>query len=119
MKLDTAVIKLLGIDPETTSLSSAGGGGCSSASTSKIVSKTEDGVEQSFFMKTGAGKDAEVMFAGISQTVPHRGARQLMLTFGLEASTSLLMHFITLYHHYAHNRLAMDASSPSLIHHSL
>ncbi|KAH5245682.1 protein-ribulosamine 3-kinase [Parastagonospora nodorum] len=65
MKLDPAVVKLLGLDTATTTtVTSAGGGGCSSASTSKIVSKRQDGTEKAFFMKTGSGKDAKVMFAG-------------------------------------------------------
>ncbi|KAH7079395.1 Fructosamine/Ketosamine-3-kinase [Paraphoma chrysanthemicola] len=64
MKLDPAVVKLLGLDAATTSVSSAGGGGCSSASTSKIVSKLSDGTEKTFFMKTGSGKEAEIMFQG-------------------------------------------------------
>lgn len=64
MKLDPAVIKLLNLDPDNTSVSSAGGGGCSSASTSKITSKLNDGTEKLFFMKTGRGKDAEIMFEG-------------------------------------------------------
>ncbi|KAF2192529.1 Ketosamine-3-kinase [Zopfia rhizophila CBS 207.26] len=64
MKLDPAVIKLLNLDPENTSISSSGGGGCSSASTSKITSKLGDGTEKCFFMKTGSGKDAETMFEG-------------------------------------------------------
>lgn len=64
MKPDTAVLKLLKLDADTTSVSSAGGGGCSSASTSKIVSKLNDGTEKIFFMKTGSGSAAEVMFEG-------------------------------------------------------
>ncbi|ORX98681.1 Fructosamine/Ketosamine-3-kinase [Clohesyomyces aquaticus] len=64
MKLDPAVIKLLNLDPENTSVSSAGGGGCSSASTSKITSKLSGGTEKCFFMKTGQGKYAEIMFEG-------------------------------------------------------
>jgi protein-ribulosamine 3-kinase len=64
MKLDPAVVKLLGLDATSTSVSSAGGGGCSSASTSKIVTKLQDGTEKAFFMKTGNGKDAKVMFEG-------------------------------------------------------
>ena len=64
MKLDPEVVKLLKLDPENTTASSAGGGGCSSASTSKITSKLEDGTEKLFFMKTGRGKDAEIMFEG-------------------------------------------------------
>jgi hypothetical protein len=64
MKLDSALVKLLQLDPENTTVSSAGGGGCSSASTSKITSKDQDGREKTFFMKTGKGKEAAVMFEG-------------------------------------------------------
>jgi hypothetical protein len=64
MKLDPSVVKLLGLDASITSVSPAGGGGCSSASTSKIVSKLPDGTETSFFMKTGSGEDAKIMFEG-------------------------------------------------------
>lgn len=64
MKLDPAVLELLKLDAENTSVASAGGGGCSSASTSKITSRVGDGTEQMFFMKTGKGKDAEIMFEG-------------------------------------------------------
>ena len=64
MKLDPAVVKLLSLDPENTSVSSDGGGGCSSASTSRITAKLDDGSEKMFFMKTGRGKDAELMFEG-------------------------------------------------------
>ena len=68
MKLDPAVIKLLKLDPENTSVTSTGGGGCSSARTSKITTKTEDGTQKQFFMKSGTGKDAEVMFKGDNTT---------------------------------------------------
>ena len=70
MKLDPAVIKLLNLDPDNTSVSSAGGGGCSSASTSKITSKLSDSTEKLYFMKTGRGKDAEIMFEGIHSLLP-------------------------------------------------
>jgi hypothetical protein len=63
MKLDEAVVKLLKLEPELTSLS-AGGIGSSSASTNKIATKDENGKERNFFMKTGTGKDAEIMFQG-------------------------------------------------------
>jgi len=66
MKLDPAVVKLLGLDTASTSVSSAGGGGCSSASTSKIVSKLQDGTEKAFFLKTGSGEDAKAMFEGMA-----------------------------------------------------
>lgn len=64
MKLDEAVLKLLKLNPEVTSVASAGGGGCSSASTSKITTKDENGNEKYYFMKSGSGKDAEIMFEG-------------------------------------------------------
>jgi hypothetical protein len=56
MKLDDAVTKLLKLDPARTSVSSAGGGGCSSASTSKITSELDEGTKKLFFMKTGRGQ---------------------------------------------------------------
>lgn len=64
MKLDPAVLDLLNLDKTSTSISAAGGGGCSSASTYKIKSKRE-GTDVLFFMKTGEGDDAKVMFQGI------------------------------------------------------
>jgi protein-ribulosamine 3-kinase len=64
MKLDPAVAEILSLDPSQASISSAGGGGCSSASTDKITAKTKDGAERHFFMKSGSGSDAEVMFKG-------------------------------------------------------
>ena len=72
MKLDPAVIKLLRLDVRNTTVSSAGGGGCSSASTSKIVSQLDTGTTKTFFMKTGSGKEAEVMFEGMNALVVHR-----------------------------------------------
>ncbi|KAF2157665.1 Ketosamine-3-kinase [Myriangium duriaei CBS 260.36] len=64
MKLDSAVIKLLSLDPEKTSVASHGGGGCSSAATSKIQTELSDGTRKLFFMKTGTGKEADIMFEG-------------------------------------------------------
>ena len=66
MKLDPAVANILGLNPEKTKVSSAGGGGCSSASTSKIVTQLEDGSEKAYFLKTGSGKEAQVMFEGMA-----------------------------------------------------
>jgi protein-ribulosamine 3-kinase len=65
MKLDLAVVKLLGLDPDKTNVSSACGSGSSAASTSKIVSHLDDGTEKAYFMKTGSGKEAGVMFEGM------------------------------------------------------
>lgn len=64
MRLDPAVTKLLSLDPSTTTVSSHGGVGMSSASTAKITTKLADGSEKDLFMKTGRGKDAEIMFQG-------------------------------------------------------
>lgn len=64
MKLDSAVVKVLALDPSNTTVSSHGGGGMSSASTSRISAKLPDGSTKEYFMKTGSGKEAEVMFEG-------------------------------------------------------
>ncbi|EME86944.1 uncharacterized protein MYCFIDRAFT_30675 [Pseudocercospora fijiensis CIRAD86] len=64
MKLDSAIASLLGLDPNNATVSSAGGGGMSSARTSKITAKLEDGKTKQFFMKSGKGKDADIMFTG-------------------------------------------------------
>ena len=65
MKLDAAASKLLRVDPDDTSVSSAGGGS-SFASTSKVTCKLSDGTQKAFFMKTGKGEDAQTMFAGMT-----------------------------------------------------
>jgi protein-ribulosamine 3-kinase len=64
MTIDSAVAKLLSLDPKETTISSAGGGS-SFASTSKITTKLSDGTERQYFMKMGSGKEASVMFEGI------------------------------------------------------
>ncbi len=66
MKLDSAVLKVLALDPSKTTVSSHGAGGMSSASTSKITTMLSDGKAKSFFMKTGEGEDAKIMFEGLS-----------------------------------------------------
>jgi protein-ribulosamine 3-kinase len=62
MTIDSAVAKLLSLDPKETTISSAGS---SFASTSKITTKLSDGTERQYFMKMGSGKEASVMFEGI------------------------------------------------------
>jgi protein-ribulosamine 3-kinase len=74
MKLDPAIIKLLGLNTDKANVSSVGGGGF--ASTSKIISQLDDGTEKAYFMKTGSGKEAETMFEGTS-TAPHVLSQQL------------------------------------------
>ena len=64
MKLDSAIVKLLSLDPNNTTVSSHGGAGMSSASTSKIKTTLSDGTTQQYFMKTGKGSAAETMFTG-------------------------------------------------------
>ncbi|KAI4726426.1 fructosamine kinase [Aureobasidium sp. EXF-10728] len=61
MTIDSAIAKLLSLDPNATTLSSAGAGS-SFASTSKITTKLDNGTEKQFFMKTGKGKEASIMF---------------------------------------------------------
>jgi protein-ribulosamine 3-kinase len=63
MAIDSAIAKLLSLDPKQTTISSAGGGS-SFASTSKITTKLSDGTEKQLFMKTGSGSEASVMFEG-------------------------------------------------------
>ena len=65
MKLDQAVRDLLSLDPSNTGVSSHGGGGMSSASTAKITTTLEDGTVERYFMKTGNGKEAQIMFQGM------------------------------------------------------
>ena len=62
MKIDSAVIKALSLDPAKTTVAKHGGSGFST--TAKITTTLKDGTAKHFFMKTGKGKDAEVMFAG-------------------------------------------------------
>ncbi|KAK4543453.1 hypothetical protein LTR36_005596 [Oleoguttula mirabilis] len=69
MKLDSAVLSLLGLDANTTSVSSAGGVGMSSASTSRITTKLSNGENMTYFMKTGKGPEAEAMFEGEHQSL--------------------------------------------------
>ncbi|KAI9716523.1 MAG: hypothetical protein M1812_005254 [Candelaria pacifica] len=61
MKLDSAIVEALSLDPSKTTVASHGGSGFST--TAKITT-TLNGEERKFFMKTGKGKDAEIMFEG-------------------------------------------------------
>ena len=62
MKVDSAVLQALRLDPAKTTVASHGGSGFTS--TTKICGVLQDGTQKQFFMKTGQGNDAEVMFAG-------------------------------------------------------
>lgn len=59
--VDSAILKALGLDAGVTKIATHGGSGFSS--TFKLIS-TVDGKEVMYFVKTGAGKDAEIMFRG-------------------------------------------------------
>lgn len=63
MKLDPAIAELVGIDASKASVTSIGGG-CSSATASKITAQLDDGSSKQFFMKTGSGKESAIMFEG-------------------------------------------------------
>ena len=81
MKLDPAVLDLLSLSPSRTTVSSAGSGGCSAASVYKITTTLDDGTEKHFFMKSGRGEDADVMFKGILDEFDASGAQsRLTLT---------------------------------------
>lgn len=60
-KVDPAIIEALGLDPANAAMHSHGGSGF--ASTFKINSEI-DGKPVHYFVKTGTGKEAEVMFRG-------------------------------------------------------
>ncbi|KAJ9130158.1 Fructosamine kinase [Pleurostoma richardsiae] len=59
--VDPAILEALGLDPSSAKIASHGGSGFSS--TFKL-SGTAGGEEKNYFVKTGSGKDAEVMFTG-------------------------------------------------------
>ncbi|ORY64009.1 fructosamine kinase [Pseudomassariella vexata] len=59
--VDPAIIEALGLDPAATKIASHGGSGF--ASTSKLSSKV-NGQDVNYFVKTGTGADAELMFKG-------------------------------------------------------
>jgi len=60
-KIDPAILKALSLEASTTTIANHGGSGF--ATTLKITS-TVDGKEKLFFVKTGKGRDSEIMFAG-------------------------------------------------------
>jgi predicted naringenin-chalcone synthase len=60
--VDPAIVQALGLDPDQTKVNSHGGSGFSS--TFKL-SSTVDGKPVDYFIKTGTGAAAEVMFRGV------------------------------------------------------
>ena len=71
MGVDPALAEALGLDPSTAKMASHGGSGF--ASSSKLTG-LKDGKEARFFVKTGSGADAEVMFRG---KYPHSDSSHL------------------------------------------
>lgn len=62
MKLDPVIIRTLSLNESVTSVAKHGGSGF--ATTAKITTQSEDGGQKHFFLKTGKGKESEVMFKG-------------------------------------------------------
>ena len=60
--VDSAIVRALGLDAEASRLAAHGGSGF--ASTFKLTTSRADGSPASYFVKTGTGRDAEVMFRG-------------------------------------------------------
>lgn len=63
MSIDPALLALLDLDADRTTLSSLSGG-TSSARTSKIITRRADGTQEAYFLKTSSGNDAAAMLAG-------------------------------------------------------
>ncbi|KAL7276042.1 hypothetical protein RUND412_000986 [Rhizina undulata] len=61
-RLDKAIVRALGLDPAFTTTRAHGGSGF--ASTMKIETRGDDG-RKCYFMKTGRGKNSEIMFRDI------------------------------------------------------
>lgn len=63
--VDPAILEALGLDAETTRISSHGGSGFASTFRLSSVKKNDDGGQEvSYFVKTGTGPEADVMFTG-------------------------------------------------------
>ncbi len=60
-RVDPAIVEALGLDPSNTKIHTHGGSGFTS--TFKLSAKV-DGKEMNYFVKTGTGQNAEVMFRG-------------------------------------------------------
>jgi len=63
-QVDPAIIALLNLDPAQSSVSNGSGFGMSQTKTSKISIRLSDGSTRQYFIKSGKGEDAKVMFAG-------------------------------------------------------
>jgi protein-ribulosamine 3-kinase len=116
MTIDSAVTKLLSLDSKETTVSSAGGGS-SFASTSKITTKLSDGTEKQFFMKTGSGKEASVMFEGLKLSAILLHSIALRKKSGEHASLSAIHNAVPTLcpQSYGHGKLADSPSTHFLV----
>ncbi|KAI0106229.1 fructosamine-3-kinase [Nemania sp. FL0031] len=64
MELDRAVLSLLGLSAERTTSTALSGNGSSRATTRKITSRSSDGSEKAFFMKTSSDPEASLLVQG-------------------------------------------------------
>jgi protein-ribulosamine 3-kinase len=115
MTIDSAVAKLLSLDPKETTIS--GAAGSSFASTSKITTKLSDGTEKQFFMKTGSGKEASVMFEGKKLATITVDTISLNQKSGEHASLSAIHNAVPTLcpQSYGHGKLADSPSTHFLV----
>lgn len=66
-KVDSAILEALGLDAKSSKIAAHGGSGF--ASTFKLSGQV-DGKEVNYFVKTGTGTDAEIMFRGQPTSPP-------------------------------------------------
>lgn len=76
--VDPAIVQALGLDPDQAKMVSHGGGGFSS--TFK-VSGIVNGETKTFFVKTGSGKDSDIMFQGLMPLSPTNCLQRLTKNF--------------------------------------
>ncbi|KAJ4390525.1 hypothetical protein N0V85_007135 [Neurospora sp. IMI 360204] len=62
--VDPAILRTLGLDPNSASASITSHGGSGFSSTYKLLTTTPDGHKRAYFVKTGTGPDAAAMFLG-------------------------------------------------------
>lgn len=87
MPVDSAILQALGLDARNTKQASHGGSGF--ASTFKLTG-VKDGKEVNYFVKTGTGKDSEVMFRGTAVPKPSRTHTNTNTLVGEHASLNAI-----------------------------
>lgn len=105
-RVDSAILKALGLDAASTRMSTHGGSGFSS--TFKVTS-TVDGKEVNYFVKTGTGKKADIMFAGEHSLLSkYRRLAKLITIIGEHASLNAIADVVPSFcpRSHAHGALA-------------